>query len=87
MPDAGRAASEEDKFMPTQHGRDRLTIAEAAAEVPCDYFTVYRAIQRGDLPVVRPTGASRLIRIERAEFDAWLRGEPAHEGPAAAAGP
>jgi excisionase family DNA binding protein len=81
--------------MPTQQrafahhgeGTDRLTIAQAAAEVPCDYFTIYRAIQRGDLPAIRPTGTRRLIRIERAAFDTWLRGEPVHEVPAVATGP
>jgi len=58
--------------MPHQRGRDWLTPSELAAEAKCNYFTVWRAIRRGDLKASQLQGG-RLLRIERKDADAWLR--------------
>lgn len=51
-----------------------LSPVEAAARLGTSRNTVHRAIARGDLPAVR---YGRLIRIKRADFDAFLDKHPA----------
>ena len=47
------------------------TVAEIADWASCDDSTVYRAIERGDLPHVR-FGAKSVIRVPEPALLAWL---------------
>lgn len=47
-----------------------LTPDEVATELRCSHDTVLRAIRRGDLTAVRY--GARLVRVSRAELDAFL---------------
>ena len=47
-------------------------MAEAAERLDCHPALVYRLIERGDLPALQLGGRGHSIRIDEAEFDAWL---------------
>jgi excisionase family DNA binding protein len=51
-----------------------LTVPEVAAQLRVSRDTVYRKIQRGELPAVRlgPTGT---LRIDQTELELYLYGE------------
>lgn len=54
-----------------------LTAAEAAQALGVSASSVYRAVRRGDLRAVRPTGGSgRALRIPRSEVDRVLTLSP-----------
>jgi excisionase family DNA binding protein len=46
-----------------------LTVQEAASVVKLTQWTIYRAIQRGDLVAYKPGGR---LRINEKDLDAWL---------------
>lgn len=52
--------------------RQLLSVREVAEMVGVTVQTVYMWVQCGDLPSMR---AGKLIRIDRDELDAWLKGE------------
>lgn len=51
---------------------DLLTVAEVADELRVSTMTVYRLIQRDELPALR---IGRSYRIERDDLDAYLAGQ------------
>lgn len=53
-------------------GRRLIRVAEAAERLDCNPALVYRLIERGDLPALQLDGRNCSIRIDGAEFDAWL---------------
>ena len=50
--------------------------AGAAEYANFDVRTIYRAVESGELPAVRPRG-TRAIRIRAADLDAWMEPMPA----------
>ena len=48
-----------------------LKVSEAAAQLQVCPVVVYRAIERGVLPSIRP---GRLVRIPRSDFEEFLKG-------------
>ncbi len=47
-----------------------MTVLEVAYEANMSIPTVYRMIERGELPALRING--RRIRVVRSEFERWL---------------
>jgi len=62
------------KAMATEHNErpEWMTVKEAAAYVRLHPGTIYAKAAAGTIPVHRAGGA---LRFNRAELDAWLRGE------------
>lgn len=53
---------------------DLIAVKEAARLANCAPVTLYRAIQRGELPAVRVGEASGPLRVDRRQFLSWLLG-------------
>jgi excisionase family DNA binding protein len=93
-PDEGRVAELEEELRriaaaraQPESRRDVLTAAEAAQALGISASSVYRAVRRGDVRAVRPTGArGRALRIPRSEVDRLLE-RPADDDGGSALSP
>ena len=56
--------------------RELLTVQEAATRMRVSVPTVRRLIRRGDLPAVQLGRKGASIRVDAAELDRWLYGDP-----------
>jgi excisionase family DNA binding protein len=56
-----------------EHDRDFLTPREVATRVGVSYYSVLRAIRRGDLAAFEVVGR---LRIEVGEYDRWTHARP-----------
>jgi excisionase family DNA binding protein len=54
--------------------RRLLTIREVAARLRVSESTVHRLIARDEIPSLQLGGRRKAIRIDEAEFEAWLYG-------------
>jgi excisionase family DNA binding protein len=54
-----------------------LTVAEVAERLRLSVWSVYRMVEREELPAIR-LGSGRMapVRVDEQELEAWLRGEP-----------
>jgi excisionase family DNA binding protein len=63
--------------------RDFLTPREVAARVGVSYYSVLRAIRRGDLAAFEVVGR---LRVEVGEYDRWAHASPVQVGAASEVG-
>jgi excisionase family DNA binding protein len=51
-------------------GSEIMTVQDVADYVSCHYYTIYRLVHRGALPVLR---MGRQYRFRRADIDRWIQ--------------
>jgi excisionase family DNA binding protein len=56
--------------------RELLTIREAAERLRVSEKTVRRLIRRGELPAVQLGSKGASVRVDEAELERWLYGDP-----------
>ena len=64
----------------TEHAARLLTIRDAAARLKVSRATAYRMVYDGRLPTLQLGGPGAPLRVDEAELERWLRGEPENAG-------
>lgn len=64
----------------TQEQPALVSVREAAQLAGVSYATIWRLIQRGEVPAIRVGNETGPLRIPREEFRRWLYAEPNKEG-------
>jgi excisionase family DNA binding protein len=62
------------------HERGLLTVLDVAARLNVSESTVRRLIADDELPSLQLGGKRKAVRIDEAEFEAWLYGEKPSTG-------